>query len=211
MNLPNKLTLLRILLVPVLVACLMPGESKAMAEIVPTLGVVIAHHLAWLVFVLAAITDYYDGKLARERDIITNFGRLMDPLADKLLVAAAFVAFVGLNVFPAWFVIVILFREFIVTGLRTLGTTRGRIIHADAWGKHKTAWQMVTIFLTLLFLALRDTLQFTGHWYRDLSGHDLEWWFHYVILGILMAICLVLTVLSGTLYVVRNWDLVRDK
>jgi len=206
MNLANKLTLFRVLLVPVLVACLMPEKVTSHPA-----AIMIARHLAVLTFVVAAMTDIYDGKIARSRGIVTNFGRLMDPLADKLLVAGAFVAFVDLDLFPAWFVIIILFREFIVTGLRTLGTSRGRVIRADAWGKHKTAWQMVTIALTLVFLAARDTLKYTDHWDRYLRGKDLEWWFHYVVLGILMAICLVLTVLSGTLYVIRNWDLVREE
>jgi len=207
MNLANKLTLLRILLVPVLVICLLP-ERKA----IPSLPVVLSRYMALLVFIGAAITDYYDGKIARARGLITNFGRLMDPLADKLLLAAAFIAFVGLDLFPAWFVIIILFREFLVTGLRTLGTTRGRVIQADAWGKHKTTWQMATIITTLSFLAIRDTLMSFNLWEgRPLHGQELEWWFHHVVLAILIAICLVLTVLSGTLYVVRNWDLVREE
>jgi len=205
MNIANKLTLLRILLVPVLVACLMPEKVTS-----HPIAIMIARQVAVLVFCVAAITDYLDGKIARSRGLVTNFGRLMDPLADKLLVAGAFVAFVDLDLFPGWFVIIILFREFIVTGLRTLGTARNRIIHADIWGKHKTIWQMATIALTLVFLAARDTLKFTDHWDRVLHGRELEWWFHSVVLGILMVICLVLTVLSGTLYLVRNWDLVRE-
>ena len=208
MNLPNKLTMLRILLVPVLVLCLMPEKGT---DHPPTLLIVVARHLAVLAFVAAAITDYFDGKIARSRGIVTNFGRLMDPLADKLLVMGAFVALVHPNLFPAWFVVVVLSREFLVTGLRTLGTSQGRVIHADIWGKHKTIWQMVTIALTLAFLAVRDTLRYTEHWDRYLRGRELEWWFHVVVLGILIAVCLVLTLLSGTLYVVRNWDLVSDK
>ena len=205
MNLANKLTLVRILLVPVLVVCLLPEQKT-----IPSLAIVLARYMALVVFIGAAVTDYYDGKIARARGLVTNFGRLMDPLADKLLVAAAFVALVGLGLFPAWFVIVILFREFMVTGLRTLGTTRGRIIQADAWGKHKTAWQMATIITTLSFLAIRATLMYAGLWEgRPLHGLELEWWFRHVVLTILIVICLVLTVRSGTLYVVRNLDLVR--
>lgn len=206
MNLPNKLTLSRVLLVPVLVVCLMPdsvvGEGATRA---------VARFLALIVFVAAAITDIVDGKIARARGLVTNFGKLMDPLADKLMVAAAFVAFVQLRLFPAWFVIVILFREFIVTGLRSLGTAQGRVIHADKWGKHKTGWQMGTIIATLVFLALRDTLRWAGHWEGTVFGNfNLEWWFENVVITILIVICLFLTILSGTLYVVRNWDLVRE-
>lgn len=204
MNLPNKLTLVRVLLVPLLVIFLLPEKATSNRLIIMT-----ARHLALLVFIVAAVTDYYDGRIARKRGIVTNFGRLMDPLADKLLVTAAFVAFVDLDLFPAWFVVIVLFREFIVTGLRTLGVGRGRVIQADRWGKHKTAWQMVTIALTLVFLALRDTLKWADQWDRVLRGFSLDWWFHNVVLNVLMAICLFFTILSGTLYVVRNWDLVR--
>jgi CDP-diacylglycerol--glycerol-3-phosphate 3-phosphatidyltransferase len=206
MNLANRLTILRILLVPVLVACLMPEKVTS-----HPLAIMLARDLAVIVFLAAAVTDYLDGRIARSLGVVTNFGRLMDPLADKLLVAGAFIAFVGLDLFPAWFVIVVLFREFIVTGLRTLGTDRGRVIQADAWGKRKTAWQMVTIFLALVFLALRDTLVYMGEWDRSWRGKDFDWWFHNVILNSLIFICLVLTVLSGALYIVRNWDLIREK
>ncbi len=206
MNLPNKLTLVRIVLVPVLVVCLMP--EKVTSE---PLAIMLARHLAVVVFAVAAVTDWLDGRIARKYGIITNFGRLMDPLADKLLVSGAFIALVGLNLFPAWFVIVILSREFIVTGLRALGTESGRVIQADKWGKHKTIWQMITILLTLVFLAMRDTLVYAGEWERFWRGRLLEWWFHNVVINLMMAICLVLTVYSGVLYLIRNWDLVREK
>jgi len=205
MNLANKLTISRVLLVPFLVMCLLPERIFASAFLT-----MVARQLGLLVFIAAAVTDYFDGKIARSRGLVSNFGRLMDPLADKLLITAAFVAFVDLDLFPAWFVVIILLREFIVTGLRTLGTVRGRVIQANAWGKHKTAWQMGTIALTLVFLALRDTLKFLGQWDRLLRGFSLEWWFHHVVLTALMIICLFLTILSGTLYVWRNWDLVRE-
>ena len=205
MNLPSKLTVLRVCLVPVFVVLLLPEKVTTDA-----LVVMIARVLAVIVFVVAALTDIIDGKIARARGLVTNFGKLMDPLADKLLVAAAFVAFVDLNLFPAWFVIIVLFREFIVTGLRTLGIQSGRVIQADRWGKHKTAWQMITILLTLVFLALRDMLIYFDQWERRLGENYLEWWFHHVVLTILIAICLFLTVLSGTLYVYRNWDLIRE-
>jgi CDP-diacylglycerol--glycerol-3-phosphate 3-phosphatidyltransferase len=170
----------------------------------------VARILALIIFVGAAITDLIDGKIARARNLVTNFGKLMDPLADKLLVASAFVAFVGLDLFPAWFVIIILFREFIVTGLRSLGTAQGRVIHADRWGKHKTVWQMATIITALVFLAVRDTLIWMGEWDRVVQGYYLEWWFQQVVITVLILICLFFTLLSGTLYVYRNWDLVRE-
>jgi CDP-diacylglycerol--glycerol-3-phosphate 3-phosphatidyltransferase len=210
MNLANKLTLSRIFMVPFLVLCLMPQKITSNGVVV-----MVARYLAVAIFVASMVTDYFDGLIARRRNMITNFGRLMDPLADKLIVTSALVALVDLNIFPAWFVIVILFREFIVTGLRMLGTQQGRVIQADRWGKHKTLWQMVTIVLALVFLALRDTLKWADLWYRSVPvGHDhavpVQWWFENVLIMPLIVVCLVLTVVSGTLYVVRNWDLVRE-
>jgi CDP-diacylglycerol--glycerol-3-phosphate 3-phosphatidyltransferase len=206
MNLPNKLTLGRILLVPVLVVCLMTEKVTSQPLIIA-----VARVLAVLVFLAAALTDMIDGRIARARGLVTNFGKLMDPLADKLLVAAAFISMVDLDVFPAWFVIVVLFREFLVTGLRSLGTARGRVIQANRWGKHKTLWQMLTILLALVFLAARDTLVYMGEWDRSFHGQDLEWWFHNCVMTVLIVLCLFFTILSGTLYVVRNWDLVSEE
>jgi len=212
MNLANKLTLSRMLMVPLLVVCLVPERITNVQKITSYQFVImIARHVALLVFVVAALTDYIDGKIARKYNMITNLGKLLDPLADKILVAAAFVAFVDLDIFPAWFVIVILFREFIVTGLRSLGTAQGRVIQADRWGKHKTLWQMLTILLTLVFLAMRDTLVWAGQWEKAFHGLALEWWFDNVLIRILMGICLYFTLLSGALYMFRNWDLVREE
>lgn len=145
MNLPNKLTLLRILLVPFFVFFLMAGHSGALSL------------LALLVFATASLTDMLDGKIARSRGLITTFGKLMDPLADKILVMSAMICFVALGLAPAWVVIVILTREFLVTSLRLIAAGEGLVIAADKWGKVKTVTQMVWIIWVLLWLWLASS------------------------------------------------------
>jgi CDP-diacylglycerol--glycerol-3-phosphate 3-phosphatidyltransferase len=205
MNLANKLTLSRIVVIPVFLLFVFAGNLTSNAYVVT-----VAQWLALAVFVGASITDYYDGKLARARGMITNFGRLLDPLADKLLTMAAFVAFVELRgptgkpIFPAWAIILILAREFLVTGLRLLAVTRGRVIHADRWGKHKTAWQIAAIITILAGLALRDSL--------TLAAIDVTWfdpWLRVLFLSML-AIVVVLTVVSGAVYVINNRDILLE-
>ena len=145
MNLPNRLTLLRILLSLFLIFVLpIPGlQAKALA-----LGI----------FIAASLTDLWDGRLARRRGLVTDFGILMDPIADKILVLSAFVAFVQLQVAPAWMVVLIATREFLVTGIRLFALGKGHVLPAEAAGKHKTASQMVAISLTLLFLIVREII-----------------------------------------------------
>jgi CDP-diacylglycerol--glycerol-3-phosphate 3-phosphatidyltransferase len=167
--------------------------------------------LALAVFVAAAITDYYDGYLARTRNMITNFGKLFDPLADKLLTMAGFVVFVELRlpsgrpVLPAWAIILILGREFLVTGLRTLAISQGRLIQADRWGKHKTAWQLSCIISILVGLSLRGTVFAAGFptaWIDQL----LPW-----LCDLLLAAVIFFTVFSGAVYLSQNKDILREQ
>ncbi|PYQ17577.1 MAG: CDP-diacylglycerol--glycerol-3-phosphate 3-phosphatidyltransferase [Acidobacteria bacterium] len=137
MNLPNALTLLRIFLVPVLVVVLL---TRAEGHV----------FLGTAIFALAVITDYLDGYLARRRNEVTRLGILLDPLADKLLTAAAFLSLVELDAVPAWMVMIILGREFVVTGLRNVAAGRGLLIPASGLGKSKMVAQVVSIFLLLL-------------------------------------------------------------
>ncbi len=206
MTLPNKLSLSRILVIPPFLFCLL--YEKISAGDWWTTGYFRA--AALLMVIGATITDYYDGKLARKYGLTTSLGKLLDPLADKMLVASAFVAFVDLRVFPSWLVIAILFREFLVTGLRSLGVTRGRVIQADKWGKHKTGWQLATIITAITFLTARDFLMATGVWDRPLvySWHA-DILFDSVLM-ILLLICVFFTGLSGVLYFWRNRDLLRE-
>lgn len=137
MNIPNKLTLSRFGLAGVLMLCLSLSVPAAMVA-------------ALVIFVLASLTDALDGHLARTVYGCTDFGKLMDPLADKVLTAVAFIGFVELDVMPAWMVTLILAREMMVTGLRLLAAEKGVVLAAGRWGKHKTIWQMVFIILVLL-------------------------------------------------------------
>lgn len=138
LNLPNFLTLLRILAVPVVVVALLDETPHG-------------DTLAAIVFALAAVTDGLDGYIARSRDSITNFGKLMDPLADKLLITAALVSLVSLNRLPAWVAMVIIAREFAVTGLRSIAADRGVVIAASWMGKVKTVLQIGAVFALIIF------------------------------------------------------------
>ena len=136
MNLPNALTLLRIFLVPLLVALLLTRTRNGL-------------FLGMAVFGVAVLTDYLDGYLARRRNQVTRLGILLDPIADKLLTTAAFIALVELDAVPAWMVVIIIGREFVVTGLRNVAAGRGVLIPASALGKGKMVSQVVAIFLLL--------------------------------------------------------------
>lgn len=184
MNLPNKLTLSRLVLAALFVVCfaaVFPWRFTA----------------AFAIFVAAALTDYLDGEIARRAHLITDFGRLMDPLADKILTASAFICLCGLGALPGWAVIVIVSREFLITGLRSLAASKGRILPAEKLGKHKTAWQMITITYFLVLLAV-------GEWFMP------AWWSMAWVAGsyVLVSITTALTVYSGLAYLFRNRDLV---
>jgi CDP-diacylglycerol---glycerol-3-phosphate 3-phosphatidyltransferase len=203
MNLPNTLTVSR--LVAALVVML------AMALPIP-----FSSTLALVVFIAASITDYWDGKLARTRYGVTAFGKLMDPLADKVLVCAALVSFVGIrlpyepvySLVPAWVVVVIIAREFAVTGLRLLVVTsgNGRILSAGTWGKLKTVWQMVAIISTLILLAARmDVLPLLDATESFLRRYDAA----FVITSWCLSTGVVaITLISGWKYFADHWDVV---
>lgn len=205
MNLANKLTLSRVVSIPFFVVALLPQSFGLPEGLNPYL-----RSLALIIFVAASITDYYDGYLARKHGWITNFGQLLDPLADKLIVMAAFVGMVELELFPSWMVILILCREFLITGLRTLAVSQGKVLAADRWGKNKTITQMTTIITALVFLAARDILLESGHWEPvvvDQLGIAAPLT---MLLKFMMFLCVVLTVFSGVLYIRRNWSLVKE-
>ena len=144
MNLPNLLTLIRMALVPVFIVFFYLGQG----------GAALYNILALVVFVAASATDAIDGQIARKRNMITTFGKLMDPLADKVLTTAAFIVFVDIGIMAAWMVIVILAREFAITGLRGVAASEGVVIAADFSGKLKTVFQMTAICVILLANAL---------------------------------------------------------
>lgn len=147
MNLPNQLTIARLVLALVFVAFM-------------SFSHLVCYVLAYLVFVAATITDYYDGKIARARGLVTNFGKLVDPVADKILLVSAFVMLMklpGLRI-PGWTVVTIVAREFLVTGARSLAASEGKVIPANKWGKIKTVIQMVYVFTFLALVIVMDVL-----------------------------------------------------
>ena len=197
MNLPNKLTIFRIILVPVLVIISlinMPGELLG----VPTNMIIMG-----VVFIIASITDKLDGYLARKNNQVTTFGKFLDPIADKILVLAAMIIFVEIGKLPAWIPIVVLFREFIVSGYRLIAVEKqGTVVAASIWGKLKTATQMVA--LTLMFI---DASNFGAIFTEHLEG----WAFGINLLTtVLMSISIIATIFSGYDYVKNGKDLLKD-
>ena len=133
MNLPNKLTLFRVVLIPFFVFFLLAPYFEEYGN-----------YIAVAIFIVASITDFLDGKIARKYNLVTNFGKFMDPLADKLLVCSALICLIQLELIPAWVVIIIIAREFIISGFRLVASDNGVVIAASYWGKFKTAFQMLT-------------------------------------------------------------------
>lgn len=139
MNLPNKLTVMRVILIPFFVAALLydNGSSQTMRVV------------ANVIFIVASLTDLFDGKIARKYNLVTNFGKFMDPLADKLLVCSALICLIQLGQLPAWIVIIIISREFIISGFRLVAADNGIVIAASYWGKFKTVFQMTAVVLLI--------------------------------------------------------------
>lgn len=144
MNLPNKLTVLRVILIPFFVLSLMVFGGR----------IQLLRYLAASIFIVASLTDMLDGKIARKYNLVTNFGKFMDPLADKLLVCSAFICFVQFGTVPAWVVVLIIGREFIISGFRLIAADNNIVIAANYWGKIKTVVQMV---MCVLFIVDLDT------------------------------------------------------
>ena len=185
MNLPNKLTLGRIIAVPFFILAYMTEHFL----------------LALIIFILASLTDMLDGQLARKKNLITNFGKIMDPLADKVLVYSAFCLMVSDGTMPAWMLIVILAREFIVAGVRTVAASEGIVIAADMAGKIKTVLQMIAVPMILLYRYL-DPLNGPGIMY-ELPG--FMWTYGRIILWASVA----MTIYSGAMYIVKNKEVFK--
>ncbi len=177
MNLPNKLTMMRALLVPVFVVLLLleNGENQALRV------------AALLVFCIASFTDFLDGQIARRQNLVTNFGKFMDPLADKLLVCSGLICMISLNELPAWYVIIIIAREFIISGFRLVASDRGIVIAASWWGKFKTVSQMVLLILLIVNLPVLA-----------------------VFTGIFKWIALILTIVSLVDYMAKNIHVITE-
>ena len=176
MNLPNRLTLFRVILIPFFVYFLLAPYFTGYGN-----------YIAVAVFIVASITDFLDGHIARKRNLVTNFGKFMDPLADKLLVCSALICLIELDRLPAWIVIIIIAREFIISGFRLIASDNGVVIAASYWGKFKTTFQMVMI---CLMIANFPQLQ--------------------ILTNIIMWIALILTVVSLIDYLVKNKDVMKN-
>lgn len=178
MNLPNKLTIFRVIMIPVFLVVLLSGL------VAPNWN----RYFALIIFIAASLTDALDGHIARKYNMVTTFGKFMDPLADKLLVAAAMIAMVGLGDLPSWVVIIIISREFIITGFRLIAVEKGIVIAAGIWGKIKTVTQMIMIIYLLLGL--------TGFIFQAIGTF-------------LIGAATIFTIISGVDYIVKNIDVLK--
>ena len=179
MNLPNKLTLFRVILIVPFVVFLLTGIGGKASD-----------WIALAIFIVASLTDLLDGKIARKYNLVTNFGKFMDPLADKLLVCSAMICLVELKLLPAWIVILIIAREFIISGFRLIASDNGVVIAASYWGKFKTTFQMLMVIVLLL-------------------NFDIP---AFKILGtVLIWIATILTVVSLIDYIVKNKGVLKEQ
>ena len=178
MNLPNKLTVARVVLIPFFVFFLLFDSSNDVFK-----------WIALAIFIVASLTDMLDGKIARKYNLVTDFGKFMDPLADKLLVCSAMIGLIELGRIPAWIVIIIIAREFTISGFRLIAADKGRVIAASYWGKFKTTFQMIMVILMI-------------------ANIEISW--VQVLTQIIMWIALILTIVSLIDYLIKNKDVMSD-
>ena len=179
MNLPNKLTVFRMILIPFFVFFLLTdvcGEASS--------------YIALAIFIIASLTDWFDGRIARKYGLVTDFGKFMDPLADKLLVCSALICFVELGKLPAWIVVIIIAREFIISGFRLIAADNGVVIAASMYGKFKTVFQMAMIIMLMV---------------------DLDWPVYQVLTKIVTAIAVIMTVVSLIDYIMKNKGVMKKQ
>lgn len=194
MNLPNQLTASRFVLTLVFLLALFL-EFRFNTT------------LALAIFVIASVTDWVDGVIARRRNLITNFGKLMDPLADKILTCSAFIAFVGEGWIAAWMVVLVVTRELAITGLRLVAASKNLVLAAEGWGKHKTIWQIVTIIAILVLHSHGEWAAFGGLFAFEIASRSWVAWFTDISQWIMVG----LTALSGWLYLWNNREIyLRD-
>ena len=177
MNLPNKLTVLRMILVPVFMVCMMFDNLWwTMAGL--------------MIFIIASVTDWLDGYLARRDNLVTTFGKFMDPLADKMLTTAALLILMEKDYISSWILLIVLGREFLVAGVRLAAVGEGKVIAASMWGKAKTVAQMIAIIVSIILISI--------------PNFDA-----YLIVNILIWISTVLTLISGADYLIKNKDFIK--
>lgn len=185
MNLPNKLSLLRILLVPVFAAFLLASSIQG--------------HFLWalVLFAVASYTDHLDGKIARQRNMITTFGQFLDPLADKVLVMTALICFASMGLCNIWFVLIIMLREFAVTSLRLVAVESGKVIAANKWGKTKTVSQMIAVMVVLILQSV-----------QELAGTGAAAGAFLLVGNLFVGISCLLTIVSGVVYIRQNYQVI---
>lgn len=197
MNLPNKLTIFRIILVIIMIILTLFGIQGEVFGI-PIVAIVLD-----AIFIIASVTDKLDGYLARSRNEITTFGKFLDPIADKILVITAMIILVEMGRLPAWIPTIIVFREFIVSGYRLVAVQNGgKVIAANIWGKLKTVTQMIAIIVAFI-----DVNSFGAIFTQKLEGYSLV---INIITTLMMIICVIATIFSGWEYLKEGKDLFKD-
>lgn len=197
MNLPNKLTIFRIILVPVMVIISLLNIQGTF------LNIPITYWIINLIFIIASITDHLDGKIARKNNLVTTFGKFADPLADKILVLSTMLILVEFNKLPAWIPIIVLAREFVVSGYRLIAVEKGgQVIAANIWGKLKTVTQMIAIILSLL-----DLNAFAAFINTKLTGYNLV---INIASSLFMFVSVIATIFSGWNYIKGGKDLFKS-
>ena len=179
MNLPNKLTTFRVILIPFFVFFMLAPNMTG-----------INHYIAAAIFIVASLTDLLDGKIARKYNLVTNFGKFMDPLADKLLVCSAMICLIQTGQLAAWIVVIIIAREFIISGFRLIASDNGVVIAASYWGKFKTTFQMLMVIVLIL---------------------NIQMSFFQILGMILTYVALILKVVSLIDYIVKNKDVLKEQ
>jgi CDP-diacylglycerol--glycerol-3-phosphate 3-phosphatidyltransferase len=188
MNWANRLTVSRLVLTVLFVAMLNCSWPYARTA-------------AFIIFLIAGVTDFVDGEIARRYRIVTNFGKLMDPLVDKIMMAAAFISLVPMGAIPAWAATTVVGREFLITGLRLMASAHGQVLPAERLGKHKTSWQIITVIFFLGLLAVEEL-----HYGNRNSGWGSVAWFK--VGPVLVWITVALTLYSGLRYAWRHRDVI---
>ena len=179
MNLPNKLTIFRVVLIPFFVFFMLAPNMTG-----------VNNYIAVAIFIIASLTDFFDGKIARKYHLVTNFGKFMDPLADKLLVCSAMICLVQTGKLAAWIVVIIIAREFIISGVRLIASDNGVVIAASYWGKFKTTFQMLMVIVLIL---------------------DIQMPFFEILGVVLTYVALILTVISLIDYVIKNRAVLKEQ
>ncbi len=188
------------------------ANRLTVSRLVMTIVFVVVLNSSWrygrtaavIIFIVAGVTDFFDGEIARRYGTVTNFGKLMDPLVDKVMMAAAFICLVPFKAIPAWVATIVVARDFLITGLRLLASTRGLVLPAERLGKHKTSWQIITILFFLGLLSARELnyADATSSWWQHAWNEGGRW---------LIWIMVSLTIYSGLGYAWRHRGVIASE